>query len=101
MPAKYGGSIGRLLLMPTGFVKQEAGLLPPEEATSWLAAIVSSSTDAIITMTCGGVVKSFNPAAVRLFGFCAEEIIGLPAGILIPADRQEEWCRALTRIAAG
>jgi PAS domain S-box-containing protein len=52
-------------------------------------------------MTCGGVVKSFNPAAVRLFGFCAEEIIGLPADVLIPADRQEEWCRALTRIAAG
>ena len=82
-------------------VKHETGLLQPEEATTWLAAIVSSTTDAIITMTCGGVVKSFNPAAVRLFGFCAEEIIGLPASVLIPADRQEEWCRALTRIAAG
>jgi PAS domain S-box-containing protein len=82
-------------------VKHEAGLLQLEEATKWLAAIVSSTTDAIITMTCGGVVKSFNPAAERLFGFCAEEIIGLPASVLIPADRQEEWCRALTRIAAG
>jgi PAS domain S-box-containing protein len=82
-------------------VKQEAAPLQPEEATTWLAAIVSSSTDAIITMTCGGVVKSLNPTAVTLFGFSAEEIIGLPASVLIPADRQEEWRRALTRIAAG
>jgi PAS domain S-box-containing protein len=82
-------------------VKQEAERLQPEEATTWLAAIVSSSTDAIVGKTCDGVVTSFNPAAERLFGYCAEEIIGKPVRILIPPARQEEEDRILALIAAG
>jgi len=82
-------------------VRPDTGLQQPQEATNWLAFIVSSSTDAIIRKTCDGVVTSFNPAAERLFGYRAEEIIGKPVRILIPADRQEEEDRILARIAAG
>jgi PAS domain S-box-containing protein len=82
-------------------VRPNTGLQQPQEATNWLAVIVSSSTDAIIRKTCDGVVTSFNPAAERLFGYRAEEIIGKPVRILIPADRQEEEDRILARIAAG
>ena len=69
------------------------------EAT-WLAAIVSSSNDAILSVTCDGVVTSFNPAAERLFGYREEEIVGRPTSILIPADRQEER-EIVTHIVAG
>src|SRR5271165_7037312 len=72
-----------------------------EQAANWLAAIVSSTTDAIIGMAMNGVVTSFNPAAERLFGYSSEEIIGKPVNILIPADRQEEEDRILAQIAAG
>jgi PAS domain S-box-containing protein len=82
-------------------VKPEAGRLQPEEATTWLAAVVSSSTDAIVGKTCDGLVTSFNPAAERLFGYRAEEIIGQPVRVLIPEDRQNEENCILERIVSG
>ncbi len=81
-------------------ILRNAGLWQPEATTTWLAAIVSSSNDAILSMTCDGVVTSFNPAAERLFGYREEEIVGQPISILIPADRQEER-RIVTQIVAG
>ncbi|MGO9547849.1 MAG: PAS domain S-box protein [Rhodomicrobium sp.] len=82
-------------------MRPNTGLQRPEEATNWLAAIVSSSTDAIVGKTGDGVVTSFNPAAESLFGYRLEEIIGKPVRILIPPGRQEEEDRILARIAAG
>ena len=82
-------------------IRPNTGIEQPQDATSWLTAIVSSSTDAIVGKTSEGVVTSFNPAAERLFGYRAEEIIGEPVRILIPADRQKEEDSILARIAAG
>ena len=84
-----------------GINKAKHRFQEPRDATSWLAAIVFSSTDAIVGKTIDGVVTSFNPAAERLFGCRAEEIIGEPVRILIPADRQKEEEHILARIAAG
>src|SRR3974390_2156006 len=82
-------------------VEPHTGLRQPQDGTNWLAAIVSSSTDAIIGKTIDGVVISFNLAAERLFGYRAEEIIGKPVRILIPADRHAEEDCILARVAAG
>jgi PAS domain S-box-containing protein len=83
------------------FVRLNTGFQHPQEARAWLAAIVSSSTDAIVGKTTDGVVTSFNPAAERLFGYRADEIIGKQIRILVPGDRQEEEDHILARIAAG
>ena len=72
---------------------------PP--AASWLAAIVESSDEAIVSKMLDGTITSWNPAAERLFGYTAEEVIGRPISILAPPDRENEMPANLERIRRG
>ena len=66
-----------------------------------LAAIVESCEDAILTMDLNGVITSWNSAALRLFGYTAEEAIGKPVTLLYPKDRYSEEPAILARIRRG
>lgn len=70
-------------------------------AHSWLAAIVESSDDAIISKTLDGIITSWNRSAERLFGFSATETIGKPITILIPDDRLHEETTIIERVRQG
>jgi PAS domain S-box-containing protein len=70
-------------------------------AAGWLAAIVESSDDAIISNTLDGIITSWNPAAQRLLGYCPEEVIGRPISILAAPDRENEMAANLERIRRG
>ena len=65
------------------------------------AALVESSDDGIVAKDIDGVVISWNPAAEKLFGWTAEEMIGQSVRRLIPSDRQDEEDLILARIRAG
>ena len=53
------------------------------------SAILKSALDAIVTIDINGIILEFNPAASKLFGYDANEIIGLPmAEYLMP-----KWAR--------
>jgi PAS domain S-box-containing protein len=68
---------------------------------AYLAAIVESSDDAIISKDLNGVVRSCNAAAERMFGYSAAELVGSPIRLIIPADRQAEEDEILARIRRG
>jgi len=66
-----------------------------------LSAIVNSCDDAIVGKTVDGVISSFNPAAERMYGYAAQEIVGQPVTVLFPANRKEEIREILDRISRG
>lgn len=66
-----------------------------------LAAIVESSDDAIISKSLDGIVETWNPAAERMFGFTASEMIGTSIRKIIPPDRQNEEDDVLSKIRRG
>jgi PAS domain S-box-containing protein len=72
-----------------------------EEASHRLAAVIQSSDDAIISKDLHGTVASWNPAAERMFGYPAEEVIGRSIRLIIPADRQAEEDEVLARLCRG
>jgi PAS domain S-box-containing protein len=66
-----------------------------------LAAIVSSSDDAIISKTLDGTVTSWNAGATNIFGYEASEMIGQSITRIIPTELHEEERQILTRLQRG
>lgn len=75
--------------------------LSPIDNEAWLAALVESSSDAIISKTLDGIVTSWNSSAERTFGYTADEMIGQSILKIIPPDRQDEEELILGRIRRG
>jgi len=71
------------------------------QARSRLAAIVESSDDAIISKDLNGIIKSWNKAATRIFGYSEEEIVGSSILKLIPAELHSEEYNILKKLKAG
>src|SRR5450830_125298 len=72
-----------------------------DQASSYLAAIVESSEDAIIGKSLDGTISSWNAAAERLYGYAADEAVGRPVSIIVPPERRDELSDILARIRRG
>lgn len=72
-----------------------------EQAQQRLAAIVESSDDAIISKDLNGIVTHWNNGAERIFGYTAEEMIGQPITLTIPAELHQDEVTILAKIAKG
>jgi len=66
-----------------------------------LAAIVDSSDDVIVSKDLNGIVKSWNAAATRVFGYLPGEMIGQPILKLIPPDLHSDERTIIESIRAG
>jgi PAS domain S-box-containing protein len=66
-----------------------------------LAAIVDSTDDAIVSKNLLGIIQTWNRGAERIFGYAAEEVVGRPITLLIPADRLSEEEDILARVRRG
>lgn len=61
-----------------------------KENEALMRSVVDGALDGIITADERGIIRSFNPAAERLFGYAASEVIGRNLSILMPSPDREE-----------
>jgi PAS domain S-box-containing protein len=66
-----------------------------------LAAVVDSSDDAIVGCSVNGIIRTWNGGAVRLYGYSADEAIGLSVEMLVPPESQEELQGMMEACLAG
>ncbi|WP_081611815.1 EAL domain-containing protein [Janthinobacterium sp. CG3] len=69
-----------------------------EQQATQLAAIVTSSDDAIIGKTLDGTIVSWNAGAERMYGYSANEALGRPISILAPPELPDETPGILARL---
>ena len=55
-----------------------------------LRAILETAVEGIVTINHVGIVEAINPAAVQMFGYPADEVIGRNVKLLMPAPYREE-----------
>ncbi|HEY5038687.1 MAG TPA: PAS domain S-box protein, partial [bacterium] len=72
-----------------------------EESRLRLATIVESSDDAIYSVSLEGIILSWNPGAVRIYGFTPEEIGGRDISLIVPENRRDEFPRLLATVKDG
>ncbi|MDQ1921403.1 bifunctional diguanylate cyclase/phosphodiesterase [Massilia pseudoviolaceinigra] len=72
-----------------------------EQAALQLAAIVTSSDDAIISKALDGTIVSWNAGAERMYGYGAAEMLGRPISTLIPPELAHEMSAILERLRRG
>lgn len=71
------------------------------DQAGYLAAVVATSSDAIVSKSLDGTVTSWNASATRIFGFTAEEMVGQSIRRLIPDELQAEEDEILAQLRAG
>lgn len=74
----------------TGTLVDQTSRIKAAETSARLAAIVASSPDAIVTQSLDRRVLSWNDGAERMYGYRAEEIIGMSMATIVPQDRLDE-----------
>jgi PAS domain S-box-containing protein len=67
------------------------------ESESRHRSIIASMFDAHILIDDHGLIQSFNPAAERIYGYAAEDVIGHSVSLLMPEPHRSEYGGHLTK----
>ena len=66
-----------------------------------MAALIESSEDPVIGLTLDGEITDWNPAAERLYGYSAQEVLGASIIMLVPPERRGRSGGLLAAVRAG
>lgn len=86
----------------TDRAKYEEELRRARNEAQHLAAIVTASGDAIISLGFDLVVRTWNPGATLLFGYAQDEAVGRAIDeLIVPEDRRAERARLYDTVRSG
>ncbi len=74
---------------------------PTDHEARELSAIVASSQDAIVSKGLDGMIRSWNAAAERLYGYSAAEAVGRSIALIVPDELASEVGEILLEVAAN
>ncbi len=77
--------------------KKKAAAAPKSEAEARMQAILNTAVDGIIVIDEEGRIESFNPAAERIFGHKARQVIGKNVSLLMPSPHREKHTQHIRR----
>ncbi|MEP0548833.1 MAG: PAS domain S-box protein [Rhodothermales bacterium] len=83
----FVAAVGHVLAGALGESRTERAL---RESEALARAILETTVDGIITIDAEGRIETFNPAAERIFGYAAAEVIGKNVRVLMPEPYHEE-----------
>jgi diguanylate cyclase (GGDEF)-like protein/PAS domain S-box-containing protein len=66
-----------------------------------LAGIIAATTDAVLTKRLDGTITTWNPAAEKLYGWRADEVVGRSVEVLIPEAKRPELQALMRSASAG
>ena len=75
-PLKSDGTTVGLVVVFRDVTARKRGQQDLERSSSWLRSLIATTQDAVLSIDRRGCVVLFNPAAERIFGYNAEEIVG-------------------------
>jgi PAS domain S-box-containing protein len=85
----------------TAFIRDMTEEKRREEERERLIDMVRSAQDAMVSVTLDGIVLSWNPAAERIYGYSAQDIVGSEMRRLVPPDKIHELGTVGKRVNAG
>ncbi|MGD2186473.1 MAG: PAS domain S-box protein, partial [Desulfobacterales bacterium] len=71
-----------------------------EHSEEQFRSVVETAIDAIITVDRNGTIIFWNPQAEQMFGYTANEMIGRPVAIIMPARFREDHQKGLNKAAS-
>ncbi len=83
------GSVAGITLLVLDRSEEQRARVSMEAAHQHTRGILDTAADAIITIDGRGLIRSFNPAAERMFGYRAGEVLGRNVSLLMPSPDHE------------
>lgn len=84
------GAVDRVVGVAEDVTQRKNAELALKKSEAQTCAILAGVVDGIITINEKGIVETFNPAAERIFGWRADEIVGKNIEVLIPTPHKQQ-----------